>query len=147
MTRPGRTPPPDWRDVLTAVSALTQEGRGWLSLRLIAGKIGGTPQRAAIPLAVLIGRGDVRRGTGNGQTIYRLTEQGAASAAGVAGAATQATPEQIRDLAATIAGQAQAIAGGTVTGPVYGAVRRLAANAELLAAWQPDDRSNPAKAG
>lgn len=139
-----RRNPPDWRDVLAAVSALTQEGRGWLSLGMIAGKIGRTPNATAVILAALVGRGDVRRGHGSGHTIYRLTEAGAATAARLADAAAEATPEQIADLAGTIAAQAQAIADGTVAGPVYGAVRRLAANAELLAAWQPDDRSNPA---
>ncbi len=46
----------------------------------------------------------------------------------------------IRDLAATIAGQAQAIADGTVIGPTYAAVRLLAANVDTLSHWIPDDR-------
>lgn len=49
--------------------------------------------------------------------------------------------DQIRDLAAVIAAQSQAIADGTVTGPLYAAVRRVLANAETLVAWTPDDRS------
>jgi hypothetical protein len=49
--------------------------------------------------------------------------------------------EQRIDLARTIASQAQAIADGTLTGPQYGAVRRLLANAEMLVAWTADDRS------
>ena len=46
----------------------------------------------------------------------------------------------IRDLAAVIARQAQAIADGTVIGPMYPAVRRLAANVDTLSRWIPDDR-------
>lgn len=49
--------------------------------------------------------------------------------------------EHARDLAATIATQAEAIATGKVTGPMYGAVARLAANVDTLRAWIPDDRS------
>ncbi len=148
MPRTTRTAPLDWRDVLAAVTRLTRQGRGWLSLPMIAAEAGATPNKAAGVLATLVARGEVKRGTGNGQTIYRLTEAGAITADRLAAVATQATPEQIADLAGTIAAQAQAIAGGAVVGPVYGAVRRLAANVELLAAWQPDDRSDPAaKAG
>jgi len=51
---------------------------------------------------------------------------------------------QYRELAATIAAQAQAIADGTVTGPLRGAVARLAANADTLRAWTADDRSGVA---
>jgi hypothetical protein len=59
-----------------------------------------------------------------------------------------ATEQQIRDLAATIADQAQAIADGTLTGPLYAHARLVLRNAELLAAWVPDDRSGmPAAAG
>lgn len=45
------------------------------------------------------------------------------------------------ELAQAIAQQAQAIADGTVQGPVFAAVRRLKANVETLEAWTPDDRS------
>jgi hypothetical protein len=48
---------------------------------------------------------------------------------------------QYRELAATIADQAQAIADGTLTGPRYGMARLLLRNAECLVAWTPDDRS------
>jgi hypothetical protein len=51
------------------------------------------------------------------------------------------TDAQIRELASAIALQASAIANGTVIGPRYAAVRKLAANAEMLQAWTPDDRS------
>lgn len=51
-----------------------------------------------------------------------------------------ATTAQRRDLAAAIAQQATALAEGTVTGPEHGAVARLVANVETLAAWTPDDR-------
>lgn len=49
--------------------------------------------------------------------------------------------KQRRDLAGTIADQAQAIADGTVVGPERGAVSRLVHNVNLLDAWTPDDRS------
>jgi hypothetical protein len=51
-----------------------------------------------------------------------------------------ATPEQIKELAATIAGQAQAIADGTATGVLYAHVRRLEDNVQTLKAWIGDDR-------
>jgi hypothetical protein len=44
-------------------------------------------------------------------------------------------------LAEAIANQAQAIADGTVTGPMYGAVQRLKSNIETLVAWTEDDRT------
>lgn len=47
-----------------------------------------------------------------------------------------------RDLAAVIAGQAQAIADGTVAGPRYASVQRLKANVATLEAWTTDDRAN-----
>lgn len=43
--------------------------------------------------------------------------------------------EQVRDLAAAIAAQAQAIADGTLTGPIPGACKRILDNAETLFAW------------
>lgn len=49
--------------------------------------------------------------------------------------------QQFRDLAATVAMQAQAIADGTVIGPVWAAVRRLKSNVEMLESWACDDRS------
>ncbi|HEY0640268.1 MAG TPA: hypothetical protein VGD67_21775 [Pseudonocardiaceae bacterium] len=52
-----------------------------------------------------------------------------------------ATQEQVTELARAIAAQAQAIADGTVVGPRYAAVRRLAANVDTLQCWTPDDRS------
>lgn len=52
------------------------------------------------------------------------------------------TETQLRELAATIAAQAQALADGTLTGPRYGHVRRLAANVDMLKAWTADE--NPA---
>ena len=48
---------------------------------------------------------------------------------------------QYRELAATIADQAQAIADGTLAGPRYGMARLILRNAETLDAWTPDDRS------
>jgi hypothetical protein len=58
---------------------------------------------------------------------------------------TEMTPaereKQYRELAATIADQAQAIADGTLTGPRFGMVQLIKRNAETLAAWTPDDRS------
>lgn len=48
---------------------------------------------------------------------------------------TPATDAQITELASAIAAQAEAIATGTLVGPLDGAVRRLLANAETLAAW------------
>lgn len=53
----------------------------------------------------------------------------------------RARERQCRDLAATIATQAQAIADGTVIGPRHGAVRRLVSNVQTLVAWTDDDRS------
>jgi hypothetical protein len=50
---------------------------------------------------------------------------------------------QYRELAATIATQAQAITDGKVTGPIHAAVKRLQGNLDTLAAWTPDDRSDP----
>jgi hypothetical protein len=52
-----------------------------------------------------------------------------------------ATQDQIRELADTIAAQAQAIADGAVTGPLFAAVRRLRSNVDTLEAWCPDDRT------
>jgi hypothetical protein len=52
---------------------------------------------------------------------------------------------QRADLARTIADQAQAIADGTLTGPQYGMVRLIQRNAEMLAAWTPDDRSGSSR--
>jgi hypothetical protein len=49
--------------------------------------------------------------------------------------------KQYRELAATIASQAQAIADGTLTGPCYAHARLILRNAEQLAAETPDDRS------
>jgi len=46
-----------------------------------------------------------------------------------------ATPAQIADLAAAIAGQAEAIANGTIVGPIDAAARRILANAQTLAEW------------
>jgi hypothetical protein len=46
-----------------------------------------------------------------------------------------------RELAATIADQAQAIADGTLTGPRYARARLILRNAEVLVSWTPDDRS------
>lgn len=46
-----------------------------------------------------------------------------------------------RDLAATIARQAQALADGAVKGPEWAQVARLVTNVETLRAWTPDDRS------
>lgn len=59
-TMPRRNPP-DWRDVLTAVNALTQEGRGWLSLRMIADKIGRTALPACGTAAAELGAIAVRQ--------------------------------------------------------------------------------------
>jgi hypothetical protein len=50
--------------------------------------------------------------------------------------------DQYRELAATIADQAQAIADGTVVGPLHGAVARLKSNLDTLVAWTPDDRQD-----
>ena len=47
----------------------------------------------------------------------------------------------IRDLANTVALQAEAISTGQVIGPRWAAVRRLAANVSQLEALIPDDRS------
>jgi len=61
-----------------------------------------------------------------------------------------ATEQQIRDLAATIADQAQAIRDGTLTGPLYAHARLIRNNAETLAAWavmpgtEPDASSSGA---
>jgi hypothetical protein len=52
-----------------------------------------------------------------------------------------ATGKQIRECAESIAAQAQAIADGTITGPLWTQARKILFNAELLAAWVPDDRS------
>jgi hypothetical protein len=48
---------------------------------------------------------------------------------------------QYRELARTVAWQVDAIAQGTVIGPVYTAVRRLQDNVSTLVAWTPDDRT------
>lgn len=53
-----------------------------------------------------------------------------------------ATEKQLRDLAGTIARQAQAIADGTITGPLRAHVRLLAANTEMLMAWTADEQSH-----
>jgi hypothetical protein len=58
----------------------------------------------------------------------------------VRGSISKAMDAHVTDLASAIAAQAQAIADGTVIGPVYAAVQRLLANANTLAAWIPDDR-------
>ena len=54
------------------------------------------------------------------------------------------TPEQLqaqrRELAQTIANQAQALADGTFTGAEHANVARLADNVATLKAWTPDDR-------
>ena len=55
--------------------------------------------------------------------------------------AAQPARDQVAELANTIALQAQAIAAGTTKGPVYGAVQLVLANAQLLHAITPDDRS------
>ena len=47
----------------------------------------------------------------------------------------------VRELAATIATQADAIAEGRVIGPVHAAVARLTHNVDTLRAWTTDDRS------
>jgi hypothetical protein len=52
----------------------------------------------------------------------------------------EARRKQCRELAATIAMQAQAIANGTTTGPVYAAVRLIKNNVATLEAWTGDDR-------
>lgn len=52
-----------------------------------------------------------------------------------------ASSDQVRELAATIAAQATAIAEGTATGPLYAHVCRLDSNVQMLRAWVPDDRS------
>lgn len=53
----------------------------------------------------------------------------------------KATTEQIRELASTIASEAEAIATGTFTGPLYGLVSQLSSNVSTLRSWIPDDRS------
>jgi hypothetical protein len=45
------------------------------------------------------------------------------------------TPTPITQLAGTIAAQADAIAEGTVIGPLPAAVKRIAENVETLQAW------------
>ena len=47
----------------------------------------------------------------------------------------KATTEQITELASTIADQAQAIADGTVIGPLSAATARLIGNVQTLDAW------------
>jgi hypothetical protein len=54
--------------------------------------------------------------------------------------------KQYRELAAAIADQAQAIADGTGSGPLYARVQLLKSNVALLEAWTPDDRSGMAPA-
>lgn len=72
----------------------------------------------------------------------RANLRAARKLAGLASAATVTLEEtQRRELAATIAAQAQAIADGTVTGPQWAAARRLLGNAGTLMAWTDDDRS------
>lgn len=48
--------------------------------------------------------------------------------------------EQIRELAGTVALQAQAIADGKIEGPLHGAVRLLGYNVDTLKTWTADDR-------
>jgi hypothetical protein len=48
--------------------------------------------------------------------------------------------KQYRELAAAIADQAQVIADGTGSGPVYARVQLLKSNVARLEAWTPDDR-------
>ena len=55
--------------------------------------------------------------------------------------------KQYRELAATIAGQAQALADGTTAGPRYAMARLILSNAEQLVAETPDDRSGMPAAG
>jgi hypothetical protein len=52
------------------------------------------------------------------------------------------TSTQYRDLANTVAAQAEALATGTHTGPAYAAAQLLRSNVETLVAWTPDDRSH-----
>lgn len=47
----------------------------------------------------------------------------------------RATLEQVTELAGAIADQAQAIADGTVRGPLNAAAARVRQNAETLEAW------------
>lgn len=54
-----------------------------------------------------------------------------------------ATEHQVRELAATIEAQANAIATGTVVGPRFAAVLRLRDNVDTLAHWVEDDRQAP----
>jgi hypothetical protein len=49
-----------------------------------------------------------------------------------------------RELAAAIADQAQIIADGTGSGPLYARVQLLKSNVEVLESWTPDDRSGMA---
>lgn len=56
-----------------------------------------------------------------------------------------ATETQIRELAATIADQVQAIADGTTTGPRAAAIALISSNLDTLAAWIGDDRPPPAR--
>lgn len=53
---------------------------------------------------------------------------------------SKASEEQIRELAATLADQAQAIADDTIVGPRFAAIKRLQDNVDTLAAWVGDDR-------
>ena len=50
------------------------------------------------------------------------------------------TEKQIRELALTIANQAEAIASGTLIGPRYAAILRIQNNLDTLAAYVGDDR-------
>jgi hypothetical protein len=49
--------------------------------------------------------------------------------------------KQYRELAGTIADQAQAIADGSLAGPRYAMAQLILRNAQCLVAWTPDDRS------
>ena len=50
----------------------------------------------------------------------------------------RATEDQVREQAAAIARQAQAIADGTTVGPLRPAALRILQNAETLAVWTAD---------
>lgn len=125
---------PARRDALTAIYQWHQEKHGWITLPILAGRLGKTPNSTAHDAAALVGLGYVRRSTGSGQTIYRLTRPGTDAARALAGPAP--TDEQVRDLAGTMAAQLQAIADGSLTGPRRAAVALLVGNMDTLATWQ-----------
>jgi hypothetical protein len=54
-----------------------------------------------------------------------------------------ATVQQRRELAATIAAKAQALADGTLTGPEHAAAKLILSNAQMLLDWTPDNQSAP----